>query len=184
MAKLKITDLKKSLKQLEHKELVQLIAELYKINTDVKDYLSIQFGGEEVVKELYIKTKKKIQDEFFPDRGMPKMRLSEAKKAITNFKKIAGDSNQVVDLMLFYVEMGTQFTRAYGDIDSQFYSSMLSMYDKVAEECEKNEELYSFLEDRLYSCVSMSEGIGWGYHDVLCDIYYSISWGMEDEEED
>ena len=183
MSKLKITDLKKSLKQLEHKELVQLITDLYKINHDVKDYLSVQFGGEEVLKDLFNNAKKKIQDEFFPDRGMPKMRLTEAKKAITEFKKIAGDSNQVIDLMLFYVEMGTEFTSAYGDIDLKFYNNMLSMFDKVAGACDRDELLYKELKDRLYSCVTMSDGIGWGYHDGLCEIYYSISWDIEEEEE-
>ena len=35
--------------------------------------------GEEAIVDLYEKTKKKINDEFFPDRGFGKMRLAEAK---------------------------------------------------------------------------------------------------------
>lgn len=181
MANLTITELKKSLKGLDQKELIQLIADLYKVNTDVKDYLSTKFGGEEVVNELYKKAKRKIEDVFSPDGAL---RLSNAKKAITDFKKTTGDSVKVVDLMLFYVEMGTDYTSSFGYIDESFYNSMLSMYDKVAEECEKSEELFLLLDDRLYSCVTMSEGIGWGYHDVLCDIYYSISWVLEEEEDE
>ncbi|PMC35752.1 hypothetical protein CJ195_18415 [Bacillus sp. UMB0899] len=184
MSTLKVAELKKSLKQLEHKELVQLISDLYKMNSDVKDYLSIQFGGGEIVQELYKKAKMKIQDEFFPQRGMPKLRLTEAKKAITDFKKMAGDSDQVIDLMLFYVEMGTEYTNAYGGIDDRFYTSMLSMYDKVAVACDKDEQLYLKLKDRLYSCVSMADGIGWGFHDTLCEIYYSIGWETDEEEEE
>lgn len=63
--------------------------------------------------------------------------------------------------MLFYVEMRTEFTSTYGDIDEKFYTSMLTMFDKVVDECEKSEELYSLLKDRLYSCIIMTEGIGW-----------------------
>jgi hypothetical protein len=183
MAKLKITELKKSLKELEQKELIQLITDIYKLNTDVQEYLSTKFGGDEIVTELYKKAKKKIEHEFFPDRGTPKMRLVVAKKAITDFNRTTGDTVKVVDLMLFYVEKGTEFTNTYGDIDANFYNSMVSMYNKAAEECDRNEELYSLLNDRLYSCILLSEGIGWGYHDALSEIYYSISWVLEEEEE-
>jgi 3-methyladenine DNA glycosylase AlkD len=181
MANIKITELKKSLKEFDQKELIQLIAELYKLNTDVKDYLSSKFVGEEAIHDLFKKTKKKIQDEFFPERGFGKMRLSEAKNAITNFKKVTSDYIKTVDLMLYYVEIGTEFTNSYGDIDGKFYDSMVSMYNKVVIECEKDEELFTIFRDRLYSVVEESDGIGWGYHDDLCDIYYSIEWLTDDE---
>jgi hypothetical protein len=111
------------------------------------------------------------------------MRLGEAKKEILNFKKLSMDELKTLDLMLFYVELGTEFTNSYGDIDAKFYNSMLSMYDKVVFECDKNEEFYNLFKDRLYSVVQKSEGIGWGYHDGLCEIYYSRDW-LDDEEEE
>ena len=83
MSLLKVTELKKELKELNEKELIQIMAELYKMNKDVQHYLSNKFGGEVAIVDLYEKTKKKIKDEFFPDRGFAKMRLGEAKKAIT-----------------------------------------------------------------------------------------------------
>ncbi|WP_240510122.1 hypothetical protein [Virgibacillus profundi] len=78
--------------------------------------------------------------------------------------------------MLFYVEVGTEFTNTYGDIDGKFYTSMYSMYDKVVLECEKDENLFKELNDRLYKVVVESDGIGWGYHDGLEERYYSIDW--------
>ncbi|MFD1037796.1 hypothetical protein ACFQ3N_05150 [Virgibacillus byunsanensis] len=50
------------------------------------------------------------------------------------------------------------------------------MYDKVITECEKDEKLFHEFKDRLYSVVVDSGGIGWGYHDGLAELYYSISW--------
>lgn len=147
----------------------------------MKDYLSSKFLGEEAIDELFKKAKKKINDEFFPDRGHGKLRLSEAKNAIANFKKLTDDHIKTTDLMLFYVELGTEFTSSFGDIDANFYNSMLSMYDKVAMECDQDEELFLHFKDRLYSVVHMSEGIGWGYHDTICDIYYSIEWVAHEE---
>lgn len=96
MVKLKITELKKELKQMENKELIGVISELYKKIPDVQHYLSTRFIGEDAVQSLYESAKKKIKDEFFPDRGFGK------------------------------------------------------------------------------------NGVGWGYHDELCDIYFSMGW---DEEE-
>lgn len=38
MTKIKITDLKKKLKEFDQKELIQLVTELYKLNKDVQDF--------------------------------------------------------------------------------------------------------------------------------------------------
>jgi NAD-dependent DNA ligase len=181
MTKIKITDLKKELKELDQKDIIQLICDLYKINKDVQHYLSSRFKGEEAVLHLYEETKKNINDEFFPDRGFGKIRLSVAKNVISNFKKLTNDDLKTIDLMLFYVEIGTEFTNTYGDIDSNFYNSMLKMYEKVVDECQKDEELFIKFKDRLYSVVQGSSGIGWGYHDYLVELYYSISYTFDEE---
>lgn len=92
---------------MDQKELIQLISEIYKMNKDVKHFLSNKFNGEESIIELYQQTKKIVKDEFFPERGFPKMRLTVAKKAITDFKKLSSDELKTLDLMLYYVEIGT-----------------------------------------------------------------------------
>ncbi|EKN69014.1 hypothetical protein P9E76_14100 [Schinkia azotoformans] len=109
------------------------------------------------------------------------MRLGEARDAITNFKKITGDQLRTLDLMLFYVEVGTEFTNTYGDIDGRFYDSMISMYNKVISECAKDEKLFKIFHDRLSSVIEDSSGIGWGYHDALWDLYLSLEWVADEE---
>lgn len=174
--RLKIPELKKNLNEYEHKELIKVIGDLYKLNQEVKDYLHVKIMGEEAVQELFKRAKKEIEEEFFPDKGFGKMRLAKAKKAISNFKKLTNDSTRVLDLMLHYVENGTAFTLTYGDIDERFYYSMESMYQKVVAACEKDEKLFNNFKDRLYTIVLEADGIGWGYHDYLSDIYHSICW--------
>jgi hypothetical protein len=78
------------------------------------------------------------------------------------------------------VEFGTAFTREYGDIDERFYDSMESAYDKVVTACEKDETLFKQFRERLYQIIIETDGMGWGYHDNLKDIYYSIGW-LEEE---
>ncbi|CAI9390012.1 DUF6155 family protein [Niallia sp. Sow4_A1] len=184
MALLKLNQLKKELKQLEQNELIQLISEMYKINKDVQQYLSNKFIGEEAIKDLYERTKKIVRDEFFPERGFAKMRLGVARDAISTFKKLSSDEGKTIDLMLYFVETGTKFTNTYGDIEEKFYNSMVSMYNKVVNECNKSEGFYNIFKDRLYSIVGDTDGIGWGYHDDICAIYYSLDWLEEDEEDE
>ncbi|WP_416147545.1 DUF6155 family protein [Salipaludibacillus sp. HK11] len=180
MTTIKLNELKKELKGLNEKELTQIIVELYKVNKDAQELLSIKFIGDEAVEALFLKSKKQIKDEFFPGDEDEKLRLKEAKKSISNFKKMTNDLIRTVDLMLYYVEIGTEFTNTYGDIDESFYGSMVSMFEKVVNECLKNEELYAKFKDRMDTVVEDSDGIGWGYHDVLDELYFSMVGVMEE----
>ncbi len=79
--------------------------------------------------------------------------------------------------------MGVKCTNSYGDISERFYSSMVKMFDQVAMECDRNEELYKQFEKRLYNVVSSAEGTGWGFYEDLSDSYNMIEW-VQDEEDD
>ena len=181
--KIKLTDLKKQLKGYDQKELIELVVEMFKANKDVQNYLSSKFLGDEVNEELFQKARKKIENEFFPDRGFGKLRLAEAKKEITAFKKATNDEKRTVDLMLFYVEQGVEFTNSFGDINEGFYVSLVRMFEQVAVECDRNEELYQAFSSRLSQVVSRAQGTGWGLEEALSEIYYSIDW-VHDEEDD
>jgi len=57
MTTIKINELKKELKNLDNKELTQLIVELYKLNKETKQLLSNKFLGQEAVEAQYETTK-------------------------------------------------------------------------------------------------------------------------------
>lgn len=59
---------------------------------------------------------------------------------------------------------------------------MLSMFSNVVNKCDKEEQLFNLFKDRLNAIVEESYGIGWGYHDGLCELYYSIEWTFDEEE--
>ena len=54
------------------------------------------------------------------------------------------------------------------------------MYRKVVDVCDQD-EIHDIFADRLYEIVEESEGIGWGYHDTLNNLYYSMEWSWEEE---
>lgn len=135
--KINLTTLKKHLKARSQAELIADIAELYKRFQPVKDYYQIQLYPQDE-KQVAAKYKKIIEDEFFPARGYGRARLSVAKKAITEYKKVNKTVVGLIDIMLFYVEQGVRFTDAYGDIDEPFYISMETMYEKAVNEIIKH----------------------------------------------
>ena len=167
--KINLTILKKHLKNRSQEELISDIAELFKRFQPVKDYYQIKLYPEEQ-KQVAAKYKKIIKDEFFPARGYGRAKLSVAKKAITEYKKVNQTSVGLVDIMLFYVEQGVKFTNAYGDINEPFYISMEGMYEKAVKEIIKY-RLKDTFQKRCQKIVLDTSGMGWGFHDALSEIY-------------
>lgn len=80
--------------------------------------------------------------------------------------------------MLYYVEMGIEFTNTYGDINEAFYNSGEAMYESVVSAINKQDdsEIYNNFKDRLKAVVDDTDGMGWSFHDELNDIYWEIKW--------
>ncbi len=168
-SKINLTDLKKHLKQSSKEALINDISELFKTFKPVKDYYQLKLNPEteQYVGESYKKT---IENEFFPVRGFGKARLSVARKAVNDYKKVCRDPSALVDMMLFYVEQGVKFTDAYGDIDEPFYSSMESMFASATQVIAQY-GLHGVAERRCRQIVKDTSQTGWGFYDTLLAIY-------------
>lgn len=169
MKKLSVTNLKKHLNSKSNAELVNEIIGLYQKFSDVKDYYALTLSKDGMA-DVLEKYKKIVQNEFFPSRGFGKLRLSVARKAVNDFKKMSTSNVDIADIMLFYVESGVEFTNAYGDINESFYSSIESMYEAALKHICKSE----LVEDFYTHCeevVNDTSGIGWGFHDTLADLF-------------
>jgi len=166
---MKISALKRQLNESTKEQLIKEIADLFKKNDFVRDYYNIRYGDDHSLSVL-MKHKEIIENEFFPENGFGKARLSIAKKAITEFKKINCDKKLLAELMLFYVENGVSYTDCYGDINEQFYSSMESMYERALKFITDNNLVPTFKE-RCIKIMDDTADMGWGFHDQLCEIY-------------
>lgn len=167
---MKINELKKHLNDASKEELTQQIVELFKKNDFVKDYYKLKYNAE-YSSAVLTKQKEVIKNEFFPKRGYGKARLSVAKKSISEFKKLSNDKEQIAEIMLYYVEMGVEFTNDYGDISESFYMSMEGMFEQVVKFIVK-EKLEKMFVDRCSDVVKDTNGIGWGFHDGLSEIFH------------
>lgn len=168
-SKINLTTLKQHLKQASKDDLVEEISELFKTSPGVKEYYQLKLSPEteQSVGENY---KQKIENEFFPKRGFGKGRLSVARKAVNDYKKVCRTPAAQVDMMLFYVEQGVKFTDAYGDIDEPFYNSMESMFASATKAIAKY-GLHGVAEGRCRQIVQDTSQTGWGFHDTLLEIY-------------
>lgn len=184
MKKISLTQLKKELKTYKTEELISIIVDCYNLSDDVKKYILVKFEPENSLEQLFEEAKTKILHEFYPNRGEPKLRLSQAKKAITEFNKLCNDQVKTIELMIYYVEQGVEFTNDYGDINEQFYYSMELMYQNVLNKIrsERGKDIYNLYRDRLEAIVNNTSNIGWGFHDQLAEMYYEIENEYEEED--
>ncbi|MBD2865225.1 DUF6155 family protein [Paenibacillus oceani] len=176
--KLTKSALNKHLKQLDSDQLIDLVKACYGASKDMEKFLAVRILGDEAVQSLFQEYRKKVEQEFFPERGHGKLRLQEAKHAISEFEKLTGSVQYSLELKLIYVENGVDFTLSYGDIDERFYYSMVSVYADIIAQVNEDEtaELFDEFEERLEAVVSKTEGIGWGFHDRLVELYAEVQW--------
>jgi hypothetical protein len=165
-----LIDVKKELVKLDKDKLIGLISELYKNNNEVKEYLDFYANPNE--EALFEKYKEKVYEAFYPKRGHA-LKLSEGKKAISEFKKLKPSSVLLADLMFCYVETGILFTNDFGDIDDRFYSSLESVFGQSLL-LMKKENLLDEFEVRANKMLEDTSHIGWGFYDTLSDIYFEF----------
>ena len=172
MAKVTIKELKHYLMDRSSDELIVDISELFKRFEPVEEYYRCRILPDGNEKLLH-KYKGIIQNEFFPSRGFGKGRLSVAKKAITDYKKVSTSVEGLADLMLYYVEVGVEFTDTFGDINESFYRSMVEMYSRALNlifDCDLSDKC----EERCEKIVNDTSEIGWCFHDNLSDIHLAF----------
>jgi hypothetical protein len=165
-----LRDLKQELKKLNKQGLISLIAELYKKDKSTKEFLDFYIKPNE--RELFNKYRDIVFEAFYPTRGH-ELKLKNGKKAISDFKKFNPSSELVAELMLFYVSTGVDFTNDFGDIDEGFYSSLGSTFVSALHFMEKENLLEKFAK-QVSIIVNETNGIGWGFHDYICEVYYEF----------
>lgn len=162
------TNIISHLRKLSKGELVKEIQQISRDFPVVRDYYLCKFDVND--KEVLDKYKKIVRKEFFPDRGFGKMRLSIARKAVFDYKKISRNKESIVDIMLCYVENGIKFTNEYGDIDEPFYDSMGAMFESTLKYISDNKMREIFVA-RVERALKNARHTGWGFYDEL-EFYY------------
>mgnify|MGYP006291736231 CR=1 FL=1 len=166
------SDVKSVAASLDQKQLLALLGDLYRHSRDNQAFLHARFG---IGADPLGPYKVTIDECMYPDvlKNTP-IQISKAKRAISSYVKAAGDPIGEAELMVFFVECGNSFTLEYGDINEGFYDALNTMYRRsIRKVLSLPEEQQGKFRDRLRNIMESSSGIGWGYHDMLCDDYYN-----------
>ena len=166
---IQLSQLKHYLNDRSRDELIAEIGALFARFPVVKEYYEVKITPEGLQRS-FAKHKQIISNEFFPERGFAKARLSIAKKAITDFGRLSSSPEYLADLTLFFVEMGIEFTMTYGDMDEAFYRCMEGMYSRSLEFICDNNLVPQFI-DRCESVISKTVNIGWLFNENISEIH-------------
>ena len=160
------SDVKAKVTKLDARQLVNLVADLYRLSKENQAFLHARLAVVENPLEFY----KKIVDEcMYPDiyKNKP-IQISRAKKAISDYSKAVGDELGEAELMTFFVEQGNAFTVDFGDMDEKFYGALNLMYRRAIEKvCSLPAVQRDAFKERLEAIMRSSANIGRGYHDGL-----------------
>ena len=174
MTKISKSDLKKKLKECTPDELANELCKLSTIFPQVNAYFFVKYGGEAAAIELLDNAKEIISNEFFPQRGMPRARISAAKKAISDFKKQCADQTRIAELQLYYVNTVSEFADTFGADEAlcdTIYSVFQNFADTVAKYLDEN-TLKQFI-PVIRNIEEISYRIGYGMDGfvsyILCD---------------
>jgi hypothetical protein len=175
-------ELRKHLQGLAQDQLVNHLLHLGDSFKDVQAYLQnvVHPADDETVRARY---RQVVENEFFPARGYGKARLAIARKAVTDYRKVAASTEGVADLMLFYVEMGARYARAYGALDEPFCRSMESMYASALQWTVKH-GLEDAFRPRAEAILTATRGMGYWFHDTLTDIFFQRLGDDDEDDED
>lgn len=176
-------DLKKKLQKADKKELIDLIRDLYRLSEENRRYLlagCMDTKAEPGILEAY---REIIKNEFFPEKGLGALRYSVAEKAINSYFKASGDLEGKMELMLFYVENGVDFTNEYGDIDERFYDKVVGMLEKLCTllKTPEGKPFYPRFKKRLSEIRKKAQGIGWGFEDDIDSLVEDVEDFFEKE---
>ncbi len=123
------TDVKAKLAEFDRAALLGLIQSLYTAHKDNQTFLHARFGLAEDVLEPYKRT---IDRWLWPDLFRKQYTsVSQAKRAISDYKKALGDPEGMADLMVFYCERAAGFCSDIANDDEGYFDALVRMFEQA-----------------------------------------------------
>jgi hypothetical protein len=161
------SSIREQLKDWPQSALMALIKDLYDSSPANRDFLHARVQADETRGAALAAYRRRIIEQFFPQRGFGKLKLAEARKAIRDYRKAAGNAAGTIELLLTFVENGTEFTLDFGDIDGPFYNHLASVLNEMVKLLCQDAELYPRFRERIVRLETRAGHLGWGYGDEL-----------------
>jgi hypothetical protein len=113
-----------------------------------------------------------VADAVFPDpMSSRRISLKDANAAIAEYRRSTGDLDGTVDLMLTFIEAGTEQSADLGYGDDSYFSALEAKLDAVAKAWrELSPPVQVATAKRLARIRDLAQDIGWGYGDYVADV--------------
>jgi hypothetical protein len=125
------TDVKAKLAGLDRLGLLGLIQDLYAFQKDNQTFLHTRFGLSGDVLKPYKQT---LERWLYPDvLRNQNTSVTQAKQAISAYRKAIGDPAGLAELMVFYCENAADFCNEFGNQDEGYFGALIRMFEQALE---------------------------------------------------
>lgn len=177
------TPICKQLTRLQPPELLELLHELFKSSEQARAFLSARFA-EANLDALIEPYRRRILDQFrfHPSSMTVRLDLAAARRAIREYRQATGDLFGTAELMMAYVEAGTQHVADLGDSDVRVYNSLESVLGELTKLLQTNEgrPMYPIFRDRLNRVAEIASECGYGYGDSAGAAIHQLADALRD----
>lgn len=163
-------DIKKRLEIYDRKGLLGLIHDLYSLSRDNRMFLQSRSGLEGHILKPY----KQIISKWVGPSGKwePKISVSKAKKAVSDYKKALGRPEDIAELAVYYCETCTRFLADYGMEDFGYYDAFALMFEEALKyirslDTDARGPFLERLEIVLDDCRDFGNGVGQFCEDMM-----------------
>ena len=162
-------DVKAHLQEYDVPQLLGVIRDLYYANAADRRYLHARFASAPSERETY---RAMVREAVFPNPLTRRpIRLRDANAAIAEYRRATGDVGGTVDLMLEFVEAGTEQAVDLGYGDDAYFAALERKLDEVVRLLDAlSKEHRATAVARLIRLGDHRDSIGWGYGDSLGEV--------------
>lgn len=176
---MKITEVKKYLNTLTNEQTIEIILKMYNLSVANKNYV-INKINPEYENNLLVEYKNIIENEFAFQHDDFSLDFKTIKNSIKQYQSISCNPKNVIELILFYVECGINFTQDYGDIGEKFYDDISNAYHDALK-CIFKHNLSSEFKNTCLKLQVKANGIGYGFSDYMSDLFYGYYIDIDED---
>jgi hypothetical protein len=123
------TDVKAKLANFDRAGLLVLVQDLYASSKDAQNFLHTRLLlGEDVLKPYKATIDRWLWPDVFKNQDSS---VTKAKKAIADYKKALGTPEGLAELLVFYCEQASGFSRDVGLQDEGYFSALVRMFNEA-----------------------------------------------------
>lgn len=172
-------DIRAVLRKTDSNEVLKLVGELYGLHKENRDFLHARYLNDADALAPYKETIARHLSPAEPWKNPVK--ISQARKAISDYRKAVGDPENLAELMLYYVECGIGYIQEWEDVEDAYYQSIFRVFTDGIDMLHRcDQDVVQRLLPRFEAAVQSTTNMAWGFHDDLLDFLINFAPQSDD----